>query len=207
MYSVLIQQILVDFLPEIDLHPEKWRSVMNMLVTVSGVVGMLWKKGVSNTFWNVVSMYYWELFPTEYCSSYPHSNHVMNHKNTSQGLRYLQTQSVNTVFWWKPNFNFNEVSLSDFSFMINESHRFWSLVFFLLLINIYHIHQFFFFIVWQSLFFGLQMFAFFNHFLIVDIWISLFHAKIILVQIYILIKFANFSIVHIFDNFVNLLFA
>ena len=91
--------------------------------------------------------------------------------------------------------------------MINESHRFWSLVFFLLLINIYHIHQFFFFIVWQSLFFGLQMFAFFNHFLIVDIWISLFHAKIILVQIYILIKFANFSIVHIFDNFVNLLFA
>lgn len=130
MYSVLIQQILVDFLPEIDLHPEKWKSVMNMLVTVSGVVGMLWKKGVSNTFWNVVSMYYWELFPTEYCSSYPHSNHVMNHKNTSQGLRYLQTQSVNTVFWWKPNFNFNEVSLSDFSFMISESHRFWSLVFF-----------------------------------------------------------------------------
>ena len=41
MYSVLIQQILVDFLPEIDLHPEKWKSVMNMLVTVSGVVGML----------------------------------------------------------------------------------------------------------------------------------------------------------------------
>lgn len=86
MYSVLIQQIFVDFLPEIDLHPEKWRSVMNMLVTVSGVVGMLWKKRVSNTFWNVVSMYYWEVFPTEYCFSYPHSNHLMYHKNTS--LRY-----------------------------------------------------------------------------------------------------------------------
>lgn len=42
--------------------------------------------------------------------------------------------------------------------------------FFYLLINVYHIHQFFFFIgLWQVYFSVYRCFAFFNHFLIVDI--------------------------------------